>query len=228
MNQALKSRIEQPTHTVAPELTDTTRSSGSGTPPRPRWSPVGPGRRGGGGGQAAARGGGSGALTMRRLAEQLGIKAPSLYKHLPDKTALEAAIIATGLEEAAAGSSRPSTARRLAATRPGVGRRRLGAGGVSGVCAGASSSLPVDAQRAASSAASGRGRGPRRGAGGAGCRERARARALWAFAHGMVMLELDQRFPPDADLDAAWGLVSRRSRRADLGLVWSPCPAWIG
>ena len=33
---------------------------------------------------------------------------------------------------------------------------------------------------------------------------RARARALWAFAHGMVMLELDHRFPPDADLDAAW------------------------
>jgi len=32
----------------------------------------------------------------------------------------------------------------------------------------------------------------------------ARARALWAFAHGMVMLELDHRFPPDADLDRAW------------------------
>ncbi|HKO83460.1 MAG TPA: TetR-like C-terminal domain-containing protein [Actinomycetota bacterium] len=30
------------------------------------------------------------------------------------------------------------------------------------------------------------------------------ARALWAFAHGMVMLELDHRFPPDADLDRAW------------------------
>ena len=45
---------------------------------------------------------GAEALTMRRLAEQLGIKAPSLYKHLPDKTALEAAIIATGFEEAAA------------------------------------------------------------------------------------------------------------------------------
>jgi Tetracyclin repressor-like, C-terminal domain len=37
-----------------------------------------------------------------------------------------------------------------------------------------------------------------------GAGSRARARALWAFAHGMVMLELDQRFPPDADLDAAW------------------------
>jgi AcrR family transcriptional regulator len=44
---------------------------------------------------------GTAALTMRRLAERLGIRAPSLYKHLPDKAALEAAIIATGLEEAA-------------------------------------------------------------------------------------------------------------------------------
>jgi hypothetical protein len=31
-----------------------------------------------------------------------------------------------------------------------------------------------------------------------------RARALWAVAHGMVMLELDQRFPPGADPDPAW------------------------
>ncbi len=30
------------------------------------------------------------------------------------------------------------------------------------------------------------------------------ARTFWAFAHGMVVLELDGRFPPDADLDAAW------------------------
>ena len=30
------------------------------------------------------------------------------------------------------------------------------------------------------------------------------ARAAWAFAHGMTILELDNRFPPDADLDAAW------------------------
>ena len=31
-----------------------------------------------------------------------------------------------------------------------------------------------------------------------------RARALFAFAHGMVILELEDRFPPGADLDAAW------------------------
>ena len=30
------------------------------------------------------------------------------------------------------------------------------------------------------------------------------ARAAWAFAHGMTILELDGRFPPGADLDAAW------------------------
>jgi hypothetical protein len=30
------------------------------------------------------------------------------------------------------------------------------------------------------------------------------ARAIWAFAHGMTILELDGRFPPGADLDAAW------------------------
>jgi hypothetical protein len=31
-----------------------------------------------------------------------------------------------------------------------------------------------------------------------------RARALWAFAHGMTILELNGRFPADADLAAAW------------------------
>jgi hypothetical protein len=30
------------------------------------------------------------------------------------------------------------------------------------------------------------------------------ARAFWAFMHGMVILEVDRRFPPSADLDLAW------------------------
>jgi hypothetical protein len=29
------------------------------------------------------------------------------------------------------------------------------------------------------------------------------AQALWSFAHGMVILELDNRFPP-GNLDATW------------------------
>ena len=31
-----------------------------------------------------------------------------------------------------------------------------------------------------------------------------RARAAWAGAHGLVSLELVDRFPPDASIDAAW------------------------
>jgi hypothetical protein len=34
--------------------------------------------------------------------------------------------------------------------------------------------------------------------------DRHAARAAWAFAHGMTILELNRRFPADADLDAAW------------------------
>src|SRR5947207_2526798 len=39
---------------------------------------------------------------LRRLGARLGIRASSLYKHLPSKAALEAAIITVGFEEAAA------------------------------------------------------------------------------------------------------------------------------
>ena len=44
---------------------------------------------------------GADALTMRRLADRLGVKAPSLYKHLAGKDDLEAALIAVGLEQVA-------------------------------------------------------------------------------------------------------------------------------
>ena len=33
------------------------------------------------------------------------------------------------------------------------------------------------------------------------------ARAVWASAHGLVTLELAGRFPPEADLDAAWAAM---------------------
>ena len=152
------------------------------------------------------------ALTMRRLADRVGIRAPSLYKHLPDKAALEAAIIATGLEEAAA------------AFEQAVEGADGGTGGVAGAMAGnGGGALPALAAvyrrfarehphlyRLMNNGPLPREHLP------PGLEERtaapllrvagsqARARAVWAFAHGMVMLELDHRFPPDADLDAAW------------------------
>ena len=161
------------------------------------------------------------ALTMRRLAERLGIRAPSLYKHLPDKAALEAAIIATGFEEAAA-------AFEAAVEGPAEGGGQGAHGGAGGTASdgagtGAGGALPALAAAYRRFALAHphlyrlmtNGPLPRehlppgledrtaapvlRAAG-----SQARARAVWAFAHGMVMLELDHRFPADADLDAAW------------------------
>ena len=42
------------------------------------------------------------AVTMRRIADELGIRAPSLYKHVPHKAALEVAIVIAGFEEVSA------------------------------------------------------------------------------------------------------------------------------
>jgi AcrR family transcriptional regulator len=140
---------------------------------------------------------GAEALTMRRLAERLGIRAPSLYKHLPDKAALEAAVIATGLadlaqalEEARQTVAEPMIAlaaayRAFALTHPhlyllmtnGPLPREYLPAGVEDRAAAPVLQVVGDP---------------------------ARARAFWAFGHGMVVLELAGRFPPDADLDTAW------------------------
>jgi AcrR family transcriptional regulator len=179
------------------------------------------------------------ALTMRRLAERLGIRAPSLYKHLPDKAALEAAIIATGFEEAAAAFE---AAVDGAAEGGGQGAHG-GAGGTAsdGAGTGAGGALPASGTGGVLPALAAGGALPALAAAyrrfalahphlyrlmtngplprehlPPGLEDRtaapvlraagsqARARAVWAFAHGMVMLELDHRFPADADLDAAW------------------------
>lgn len=138
------------------------------------------------------------ALTMRRIADRLGIRAPSLYKHFPDKQSLEAAIIsdafeeqAVAFEQAGAGSDDPLcdialAYRRFAHAHPHLYRlmtdRELRRDLL----------LPGVEARA--------GRPVYEAAGG----DVDRARAAWAFAHGMTMLELTNRFPPGADVDAAW------------------------
>jgi AcrR family transcriptional regulator len=141
---------------------------------------------------------GLGALTMRRIGERLGIRAPSLYKHFPDKQALEAAIISAAFEEqaeefehAVAGSDDPLAAlaaayRRFALAHPHLYRlmtdqelrRDL-------LVPGVEERAGLSVYRAAGEDAN-------------------RARAAWAFAHGMALLEITNRFPPGADIDAAW------------------------
>jgi AcrR family transcriptional regulator len=138
------------------------------------------------------------ALSMRALADRVGIRAPSIYKHFENKEAVEAAVISAVFEEMAivnegivkdSGEPLPALAEayrdyarrhphlyRLVTERP-LNRAALAEG--------------VEARTVR----------PLVQAAG---EDRDLARAFWAFAHGMTVLELNSRFPADADLDAAW------------------------
>jgi AcrR family transcriptional regulator len=133
------------------------------------------------------------ALTVGRLASELGIKPPSLYKHFAGKRELETHLIADGLREhadalegAASLGEIAAAYRAFALANPQLYRlmteRPL-----------PRADLPEGLEARAAA--------PLVGAvGGDGDL----ARAIWAYAHGMVQLELAGRFPPGADLDAAW------------------------
>ena len=150
---------------------------------------------------------GASGLSMRRLADRLGIRAPSIYKHLPDKQALEHALISAAFEEQGAAfeaalaepdpidaiarayrdfARRHPHLYRLMTERP-LDREQL---------------VPGSEERAARPVVEAFG-------------DRDLARAAWAFSHGMTILELNDRFPADADLDAAWqrGLDALRAAR---------------
>lgn len=137
------------------------------------------------------------ALTMRRLGDEVGMRAPSLYKHWRDKAALLAALQERAL--GAIGSEMRQVAGDLAelgatyrswalahpamyelTTRRPLVRDRL---------------TPGVEERAAEPVVA--------IVGG----DENRARALWAAAHGLVDLELADRFPPGADIDAAWAAL---------------------
>ena len=136
---------------------------------------------------------GPAAVTMRRVAAELGIRGPSLYKHVSDKGVIEGllqqhAMAEFGRAVRAAGPGARSVAAayrswalanphlyELAARRP-VRRDIVGE-------AEAFAAAPlVEA------------------VGG----DPDKARALLGLAHGLVDLELNDHFPPGADVEAAW------------------------
>ena len=134
---------------------------------------------------------------MRRLGDAVGVRAPSLYKHFPDKAAVEIALIDDGFEEvaeqfeAALAKGQDSllelaTAYRAFAHAHPHLYRLMTAG-----------PLPRERLRPGVEA---RAAAPIVQAAG----DPDLARAFWAFAHGMVILELDGRFPAEANLEAAW------------------------
>jgi AcrR family transcriptional regulator len=138
-------------------------------------------------------------LTMQAVADELRIKAPSLYKHLAGKQALEVELITDALCEmgdvlhAAVDAAAPArrTADLLAAYRaqslaePALYRLTMRADIPRHL-------LPPGLERWAGE--------PFRLATG----DPYRGQALWAFAHGMVTLEIDGRFLDTSNLDATW------------------------
>jgi AcrR family transcriptional regulator len=150
------------------------------------------------------------ALTMRRLADVLGIRAPSIYKHLPSKQALEAAVIDQALAEigavlhrAARDSGRSTAVARLLAAYRSHGLAhpnlyRLATGG------------PLPRHLLTPGLEDWAGEPFFLVTG-----EPHLAQALWSFAHGMVSLELDDRFPAGSELDRTWaaGATAFQRRR---------------
>jgi AcrR family transcriptional regulator len=148
---------------------------------------------------------------MRAVATRVGVKAPSLYKHFPDKDHIESAVIAEGFRELAevfsdavrdaeplwslavvyrAWAKEHPHLYRLMTDKP-LRREQL----PEGLEAAAAAPL-VQA------------------AGG----DPDLARAMWALAHGLTALELADRFPPDADVEAAWRAgIAALSTHADRG-----------
>jgi AcrR family transcriptional regulator len=140
------------------------------------------------------------ALTMRRLGEELGIRAPSLYKHLASKKAVEVALIEEAFRDIGAALHAALQGRddRVDATRTLLATYRR------------FSLAQPNLYRLATA-----GRLPR-GDLTPGLEEWAGepfllvagephlAQALWSFAHGMVILEIDGRYPENSELDQTW------------------------
>ena len=141
--------------------------------------------------------GGPGAVTMRAIADRLGIQAPSLYKHFPDKDALEAALVAAGFVEQAEAFGAASRSRNPLASLARAYRSWAAAHPHLYLLM---TNRPLERDRLPEGVEAAAAAPLLKACGG----DPNRARAAWAFAHGMTSLELANRFPPDADLDAAW------------------------
>jgi AcrR family transcriptional regulator len=139
---------------------------------------------------------GPAAVTMRRLASELGIQAPSLYKHFAGKSAVELAVVSEGLVEIGeishAAVAEPGALGPLMALLYEYRRYCVGHPNLYRLATGRRwprDELPDGLEEWAGK--------PWYLVTG----DPILGQALWSFAHGVVILELDERFLPGSDPD---------------------------
>ena len=170
------------------------------------------------------------ALTMRRLGEELGIRAPSLYKHLPGKDALTGGVVELAMLQmgtalhAAIGPVSGDAAAGEHGTSPAARIERL---------LSAYRQLALDhphLYRLATTGPLTRELLPPGLEDWAGepfwlvTGDPAVAQALWSAAHGTVILELDERYPAGSDLDRTWAALTAAFAGTAAGIETGPVP----
>jgi len=148
-------------------------------------------------------------LSMRRIAAELDLRAPSLYEHVADKRTLENAMISQAFYEQGDVTRAAVDAARAAGGDP--------IGAIGQAFRGYALAHPhlyrlmtqrLDRAALDPGAELYAGEALRDAVDG----DLVKARVLWAFAHGLIMLELNDRFPPGTDPDGLWesGLAALR------------------
>lgn len=145
-------------------------------------------------------------LSVGEIAREAKIKPPSLYKHFAGKAEIELGLIELGFElftqdtRAALAALGPRASRRKKVTAYAHAYRAFGLEHPQ--LYRLMNERPLPREKLAPEVES------------EAMRDyldlvadRDRARSYWAWAHGLLSLEIANRYPPDADLDAAWQVL---------------------
>ena len=140
------------------------------------------------------------ALTMRRIGDALGIQAPSLYKHFASKAAVESALIDAAMLDV--GEACHAVVRRPPASS--VIARLLKTYRSWGLAHPNLYRLATDGRLDRDALTPGREEWAGTPFYIAAGEEPHLAQALWSFAHGTLILELDERYVDATGLDKTW------------------------
>lgn len=137
-------------------------------------------------------------ISTRNLAQEIGIRAPSLYKHFANKDALKSALVAVALAESGHALRPVTTVAELLHRYREVARKNPNLYRLATVGPLDRSALPDGLEEWSGA--------PFYDATG----DPHIAQALWSAAHGMAVLEIDGRFPTGAAPDDTWAALAAR------------------